>query len=43
MPVIWECVGACIDQRTGGTAMVTLGLSLGLLMSIARVKKLVKT
>ena len=27
----------------GGTAMVTLGLSLGLLMSIARVKKLVKT
>ncbi len=27
----------------GGTAMVTLGLSLGLLMSIARVRKLVKT
>ncbi|KQV52965.1 rod shape-determining protein RodA [Pelomonas sp. Root1217] len=27
----------------GGTAMVTLGLSLGLLLSIARVKKLVKT
>ncbi len=27
----------------GGTAMVTLGLSLGLLMSIAREKKLVKT
>ncbi|PZP30690.1 MAG: rod shape-determining protein RodA [Roseateles depolymerans] len=27
----------------GGTAMVTLGLSLGLLMSIARSKKLVKT
>jgi rod shape determining protein RodA len=27
----------------GGTAMVTLGLSLGMLMSIARVKKLVKT
>ncbi|KQY85380.1 rod shape-determining protein RodA [Pelomonas sp. Root1444] len=27
----------------GGTAMATLGLSLGLLMSIARVKKLVKT
>src|SRR5574343_94852 len=27
----------------GGTAMVTLGLSLGLLLSVARVKKLVKT
>ena len=27
----------------GGTAMVTLGLSLGLLLSIARVRKLVKT
>ena len=27
----------------GGTAMVTLGLSLGMLMSIARVRKLVKT
>jgi rod shape determining protein RodA len=27
----------------GGTAMVTLGLSLGLLMSIARAKKLVRT
>ena len=27
----------------GGTAMVTLGLSLGLLLSIARIKKLVKT
>jgi rod shape determining protein RodA len=27
----------------GGTAMITLGLSLGLLLSIARIKKLVKT